>query len=455
MNMNGQHIDQEEFRIVLVLPWSGLVLASDDGFVFRIPRLSVPRRSRLAQRLCEAVEARWHIKTFLIDLLAPSEHLPPCAVMEVRSHERTFDTLGLAPALVDDFDKQELTTLERFVVSKIIVGDTQERGPFSKLGWINEAQSWVQSCVSNRNLHLNEDIRQLNASGCCALVRFGTTEGPAYWLKAASAQSAHEWMVTQTIARCCPEFVPQLIDVRSDWKAWLMEDAGQPLNATNLNAFTQATHALAQMQIASSPHTDVLLRGGCFDQHLSNLRASIPGLVNYLTAAMAKQTSTKVACLNSRRLREIGRLLQEACTSISAIGIPETLLHNDINAGNILFLNGRVLFTDWSEALIGTPFLTFQHLRVQASEAGYTQICVSKLKNIYTDYWRRFLTVSQIETALSLTTPLAIASYLCGRDPTFESPLRADDTVQVYARSLARYMDRLIHSQEFMEALCR
>ena len=54
-----------------------------------------------------------------------------------------------------------------------------------------------------------------------------------------------------------------------------------------------------------------------------------------------------------------------------------------MNLGNILSDGIRTVFTDWSEAGVGNPFLTFQHLQAQALAADETHTWVQGLKDIY------------------------------------------------------------------------
>jgi len=456
MSVTEQYVEEEQFRVLLVLPWSQQVLTEKRGRTRGLPRINIPKWTRSAQRLREEIQEKWGIRSFIVDFLSPLEELPRCTVVEVRSRDRAFDPSELMPVCVDDLDEEELTQTERIAVKKIIDGDTQECGPFSKLGWIDEARSWIRENVLDHDVTFNEDVRQLSAGGAFALVRFGTVQGPAYWLKATAAPNAHEFTVTQTIARHCSRFVPPLIATRLDWNAWVSEDAGEPLYAAlNLPSFEQATHCLAQMQLLSVSHVGELQAAGCFDLRLPTLREHIPALVGYLEVAMARQTSTKVAPLTSRQLHELGGVLNEASIAMEALALPETLIHNDMNSGNILFDGVRIVFTDWSEACIGCPFLTFQHLLVQALEADETRTWAPRLKEIYKSHWRTHLSESQIERVFALSPSLAIASYLCGRDPCFASPHRSADSVQSYTRSLARHMSQFAQSPEFLEALCR
>jgi hypothetical protein len=455
MSVDQNLSEKEEFRVLLVLPSLQMVLAEHHGRRRQLPRIKIPKWTRTAQQLSEALYEKWGVRAIVIDLLLKVPDFPSCAVVEVRTPHWRFILDGFIPVHIDDLDDQELTQMERFTLQKIIAGNTQDRGPFSRLGWLEEAQEWIRDSVHDRRVEFNGDVRQVNASGLFALVRFETFEGPAYWLKATGAPNTHELSITQALSRYCPDFVPPLIAARSDWNAWVTEEAGQPLRAVlSLQALEQAAHSLARLQITSCVHVKELLVCGCFDQRMPVLRKYLPYLVGYLEDAMSRQTSTKVFPLSASRLHKLGYLIEETSIAMEAIGVPDSLIHNDMNPGNILYDGTRVVFTDWSEAGIGSPFLTFQQLQAQALTAGETHTCASSLKAIYRSHWRNHLSESQIDKAFVLSPPLAIASCLCGRDPSFSSAYRSNDSVRSFARSMARCMDRLAQAPEFMEAIC-
>jgi hypothetical protein len=314
MSINQDFSDQKEFRLVLILSWMQVVLAEHHGYRRQLPRINIPKGIRAAHWLGDAFHQLWGARAVVIDFLPKSSDLPPCAVLEIRTPQWRFMLDGFIPVDVDDLvDAQELTWTECLILQKIIAGDTQDRGPFSKLKWLEEAQEWIRASVDGRRIEFNDDVRQFNACGQFALVRFETFNGPAYWLKATGAPNAHELSITQAVSRYCPNFVPPLIATRADWNAWVTEEAGQPLHDTcSLHAFQEATRSLAEMQIVSASHIKDLLACGCFDQRMPVLRRTLPNLIHYLDAAMANQNSTKVFPLNRARLTVIGKLLQEA-----------------------------------------------------------------------------------------------------------------------------------------------
>jgi hypothetical protein len=455
MISNGQLDELEQFRVVLIFSWTQKVLVEEYGERRQLPRVNIRRWTRPAEQLSATLRAKWGVQSILIDLLPKSDELPPCAVIEIRNRDWKISLDGFESVSVGEIDERELTTQERPTVCSIIAGDTQGRGPFSKLGWVEEAQEWIQESMATHRVDFSDDVRQFNVGGSFALIRFGTVHGPAFWLKATSAPNAHEFLVTQTIARYCPQFLPPLIAARTDWNAWVTEEVGQPLHDTvSLHAFRQSTRCLAEMQILSAAYVRELLACGCFDQRKHMLRAHLPNLMQYLEKAMTRQTSVKVLPLSIDRLQELGNLLVEGCVAMESIDVPDTLIHNDMNPGNILFDGKRAVFTDWSEAGVGNPFLTFQHLRVQALEADETHTWAQQMEETYKGCWSSVLRESSIERAFALSPPLAIVSYLLGRDPSFDSSDRADELVLSYTRSLARHMDRCAKSPAFLEALC-
>ncbi len=454
MNVNDQHVEQEEFRVVLVLPWSGLILAERHGNSLPLPRIIITSRARLAYQFEETARQRWNTAIVVIDILLGESNVSPCAVIEVRSRCWQFTDYGLTSIPIEAFGDTDLSPSECLTIKKIIAGNIESRGPFSRIGWLDDAQAWVRHTVQDDDLRF-DTIRQYTATGHFALVRFESSRGSIYWMKAVGVPNTHELQVTQAITRCCPRFVPPILAVRSDWNAWISVDSGQPVGTFSCFALCQqVAESLAQMQLASATHIEALRTNGCFDLRSSVVLRHMPDLVSYLKAAMADQTSAKVEPITPIRLDELASLLCRASEAIESFGIPNTLIHNDLNPGNILFDGRNAVFIDWAEACIGMPWFTFHHLYTEVVERNETHANPVQLKRAYLNHWRLFLDESQMERAFVLSRPLGIASYLFGRDPAFTSPLRHSSSVQRYARSLARHIDRIARTRTFQEALC-
>jgi hypothetical protein len=368
--------------------------------------------------------------------------------MEILSSE---PKRSLTTANIDEITKEEMTSEEREAVKAILVGDKESRGPFSRLGWIEEAMDWVCEVAGSKGA-LTGEIRQYNASASFALVRFAMQAGPAYWLKATGEPNAHEFQITRMLAALSAEYLPRRIGEREDWNAWLMEDAGRPVDVWTLPALELAVLSMAELQRRTVGRTGIFLVAGAFNQRLCVLRAHVPELVEYLEEAMIKQASSTVPRIERRRLLQLANIVQDACCCMDALEIPDTLVHSDMNSGNILFEGMHCVFTDWCETGVGNPFLTFQYLCLlePRSDKSWTP----RLREIYKRCWLDCLSPSQIDRAFALMPLLAILSYLYGRGTWFDSARRNDPHFESHARSLARHMDRAAQDPRLLEAIC-
>lgn len=415
-----------------------------------LPRLSIPSRTRTAAELQRAAHRYWGTPIFILDFLKASDSLPCCAVAQLFPPS---GLRGLTAVEMDNVPLSELTHAERAIIDDICSGNKNDRRPFSRLGWIKEAILWAQD-------HLKfqaepTEISQLNASSSFSLVRFTTANRFSYWLKATGKPNRHEFSITAALAKICPQYLPSIIAKRSDWNAWLMEDAGKSLeHHTERRCLKLAIGAMAELQRATVDHAEYLLAAGAVDQRISLLQSSIPAMVAYLEQAMEIQTSTRVPRLGTGRLRALGRLLEDAFAAMANLDIPDTILHGDMNRGNILIRSGNCVFTDWCEARIGNPFLTFQHMRLLLKGPEACEQAEQELKAVYRQRWSDSLSAKQVDQAFLLAPLLAIASYLYGRGDWLGSSPKSDPSFAGYARSLARLLDREARTPQVLEALC-
>jgi phosphotransferase family enzyme len=444
-------LEQNEYRLVLLTSGSHKTWVERSGCNLRLPRIAIPRWSRPAMVIQGAIEGRWGHSAIVLDVFSGSEDSSRCAVVEVISPQPQN---GMTAVGLDELPKEELADDEKQVVEAILIGKSGTRGPFSRLGWIGEAIEWLRAVVGYKVVDARK-IRQYGGGGHFALVHFSVDRGRGWWMKAAGLHNRHEFNVTRTLADLFPNYLPPLVASREDWCAWLTEDAGAPLeSAISLPAFESAIHSLVGLQIESISHIERLLACGCADQRLSNLAALVPQLIDRLSEAMCRQTSTKAEPLTPSRLRELEKKLRDAFARMEEIEIPDGLLHNDVNLGNFLVGEGHCVLTDWAEACVGNPFFTFQNILVQAAREARGQDWTASLNAIYQTKWAQLLSTSQIEEGLRIAPLLAIASHLVGRGDWISAQNCNQPHADGYARSLARAMDRLARRDEFLGALC-
>lgn len=440
--------EQNEYRLVLVRFGSQAIWVDRADGALRLPRVTIPRWMRQAEQLQLATEARWQLRTIVLDFLPGKLDSAPCTIVEIMpsgAHD------SLTAASIDEISVEEMTTEEREAIKVILAGTVGTHAPFSRIGWIQKAMKWVGAEIGH-DIPFTADIRQYNAGAGFALVRFAAETGPAYWLKATGEPNSHEFHITRKLAKLCPEYLPRQIAARKDWNAWVMEDAGAVMDSWTLPALERAVVSMAMVQKETIGQNGDFLAAGASDQRICVLRVQLAEVVEYLDEAMTRHISTKVPRIEKPRLWQMASVLQDTCFRMEALEIPDTLVHNDINSGNILFNGPHCVFTDWCEVGVGNPFLVFHYLCLL--QPPCEENWIAKLQEAYGRCWRDSLSTTQIEQAFVLAPLLAAFGYLYGRGTWLRSSERNDPRVESHARSLARHIDRAAQDSRLLEALC-
>jgi len=444
MGTQGPDFGTQEYRVVLVQPELHGVLALASTGIFRLPRVRIPSMTRPARELQKAIKATWGITAFILGTCVAPDGASPCAVAELRSRQVSSDFEEVA---LDRIMSSELTSEERHDCQFLFEG--KSTFAVARMGWIDEVIDWAAS-VTGRRFSAENDVEQLNAGGGFALLRLRADDGRSYWLKATGVPNLHELSITSCLSGLYPQFLPKLVAIRNDWNAWLTEDAGEPLSTPPADAvFIGFIRSFASLQIQTIGTVDVLLAAGAFDQRIPVLRHHLDDVVAFLIDAMARQTSAKVAPLSSHRVLELGEILGDALCQLEALAIPDALIHNDLNLGNILHDGTRCVFTDWSEAAVGNPFLSLERFRLLNRDAE------GEPRRIYGEVWRKYLSEASVDRAYQLVPLLSIFSYLYGRGDWLKDTSKVTPQFERYARGLARHMDRAAQSPQLREALCR
>jgi len=447
--------EHDAYRLLMVDPAEAIALVERTETAIRPPQVSIPRYTRPAEMITSTILERWGVHPVVIDWLPSHDDVPVLAVLQVDVSDRKclprcLRAVPLGVALSDT-----LSTTETSVVSRMLAGKQDDRGPFSRFGWITEVESWIRESVHDPSIEFSS-IQQLNASGTFALLRFEASTGIAYWLKAVGAPNTQEFSTTSYLAAECPEYLPRIVAMRSDWHAWVMEEFGASLHSSDsLSEFQTAARRMASLQMRLVGKSEELLRAHFADHRIQRLDSQIDDLIAYLEEAMGRQSSTKAPVLSPARLQEIGALLHRACAAMEELNIPDSVLHSDISPGSILGDGAQCVFTDWCEAYVGNPFITLEQLCVHiARKTNDPKTWRESLIEAYRSPWRDVLTECQIEESLQIVPLLSVLSYLYGRGDWLYSSRREEPGFQSYTRSLARHMDRIAKDSGLMEALC-
>jgi Phosphotransferase enzyme family len=450
-------VDDLKYRLILVLPESQkvLIVGTDTGDC--LPSVHIPQGTRVARELQKAIRETWNLDVIVLDLSRPGSGELPCAVAEVRSLIRpaTLRTVDVTSLMNFGLDEQLLAQLV-----SVLNGGPFSSSPFSRIGWIDQAIARLEAETGKR-LSPNSKIDQYNAGGGFSLVHFRMEDESDYWLKATSEPNSHELAVTCLLSELAGEYLPRVISTNLAWNAWLMsgESAqGGEVAADPFPLLDNAVESMASLQVTTVGHRSNLLSVGAFDQSVAVFQQHSASLFNFLEKAMGLQTSAKAPRVQTARLREIRVIFEDTCRRMEDLDLPQTIIHGDLNWGNILPSQNHCLFLDWSEAYVGCPFVTLPHLLLlnQAEDPEKRPLLDAVLKDRYKRIWLRLCDETAIDEGFVYMPVLAIASALYGRCDWLSTSARDNPRRQVYARNLTRHLDRAARSPELLEALrCR
>jgi hypothetical protein len=140
--------------------------------------------------------------------------------------------------------------------------------------------------------------------------------------------------------------------------------------------------------------------------------------------------------LDAEAFETIEIQLRQACHRLGALGIPVTVGHSDLSAGNILISETDAVFLDLAESHVGLPFLTLAYLELLAG----TALCRKRAREAYLALWRPECSATQIEALLDMTPLLAVFAYVLVCDDPGQHPEELSPELARYLRSLARRM---------------
>jgi hypothetical protein len=213
--------------------------------------------------------------------------------------------------------------------------------------WLAEATAWIHG-----RAEVTGEIEQPHVRWWSTVLRVPTADGNLYF-KAVAPIHRFEAGLTAKLAELQPTRVPELVDVDAERGWMLMWDGGTRLRElietpADLDHWEKLLPGYAQLQIAVAPHTTRLLALGVPDERLSVLPDHLPTLLAAHPAGLSSDEHERL----SVRLPEI----EAMCRGLKAVGIPETIQHDDLHDGQVFFRDGRYLVFDWGDSCVSHPF---------------------------------------------------------------------------------------------------
>ncbi len=339
------------------------------------------------------------------------------------------------------------------VVERVSQYESGEIGNhFARYNWLEELSQWLTGVCGIKI----DRLEHHNAGEYFALIRI-VGDGEIYWFKAVGEPNQREYAISGYLDTYFPGYVPRIVASHDLWKAWLTEDVGGSSlsEEAGIDGWVAAFRSFAELQVLSIRHTPGLLRSGAENWTIARISSEIEPFFQCMADVMQAQPKEPPSRMSAAELIGLGNQLSVLCKQLSELDIPDTLLHCDLNPGNILLQDGRPIFLDWAEAYIGHPFLCAEFLRRYfRNQSAGGDATVHQLQAAYAEVWSDYLPVDSIDRAWQIVpciAPLFNALYLPGID------LRHVGTLErrgAFLRSLVRAMRREVVALEERRLAC-
>jgi phosphotransferase family enzyme len=224
---------------------------------------------------------------------------------------------------------------------------------WTSTAWLAEAHTWIRARVAESGARVTGPIEQPHVRLWSTALRAPTSSGDL-WFKANHPLWAHEAAVVRVLASTRADLVPPLVAV-DDERGWmLMADGGERLREVvqrerDLGRWLDVLAGYGTLQIDVAARADELVALGVPERRLDGLAGRYARLLDETDGLSADE--------RSRLTRSIPRVA-EMCSELAALGIPETIQHDDLHDGQVFVRDEGYLFFDWGDACVAHPFFS-------------------------------------------------------------------------------------------------
>jgi hypothetical protein len=275
--------------------------------------------------------------------------------------------------------------------------------PWARPGWRARAQAWIEAQVAG-TVGAAEEVKIRPWS---AVLRQPTETGHVYF-KANLPALANEPGLTRLLHRISPAHV---LDVLADepGEGWMLQADGGPTMRSRLDGrddlarWERMLAVYAEVQVRAAAHPGELLAEGAPDRRLPELRELFEELVAERQEAM---------------LPLAGRVA-ELAGALDAYGLPATIDHSDLHAGNVLAPGDRYVIFDWHEGAVTHPFFSMMVAtrwleHNHGVEPGGADD--RRLRDAYLEPWAAYGSRADLRAALDLALRLGPLTRALGWD---------------------------------------
>jgi hypothetical protein len=273
-------------------------------------------------------------------------------------------------------------------------------------GWRVAVEAWVGERLEALGTPPTGPLAPVSLRPWSAVLRTPTAAGDVYF-KANVPALAHEPRLAALLHRRQPDRTLALLAV-DEARGWLlMPDGGPTLRSAvdreGTAPWARVLPAFAGLQMSTAGAVPELLAAGAFDYRLAGLPAQLEGVI----AGEAGLRAGEDALGGEERRALAGRLprFRSLCEALAALGLPETLHHDDFHDANVFVGDGTGRVFDWHEGCVAHPFFSLLiALRVTAWRLGLDPAAseLARMRDAYLEPWTALAPAAELGRALAL-----------------------------------------------------
>ena len=311
--------------------------------------------------------------------------------------------------------------------------------------WLERASDWFTEKVAEHGYSITGEVEQFKAWHISTILRLEAekrsekgVEKMTFYFKATPDLPlfVNEAKVTKALSSLFPRLIPVPVAINEEERWMILEDFGDLLlEKAEISVWEETLGTYARLQEDTQTKIDLLLAAGCLDRRLEILPSRIEPLIEDV-ARFKILDKEEIAFLKKQR-----PTLEEKYLELNSYKIPQTLVHGDLHARNIVLQNGKPLFFDWSDACIAHPFfdlVTFKEEDIFKKD----RFLFEKVKETYLEVWRKYEPPENVERALELGLIIGTLHHVISYQHIFTSS--APGMEWQSANDWKRFLKRLI-----------
>jgi hypothetical protein len=212
--------------------------------------------------------------------------------------------------------------------------------------------------------------------------------GAVVWFKACAPVQAFEARLTSDLFARWPDLVTEVLAVDEERRWLLLADAGTRAHELGNppELWLEALPRYAELQIGETPRAPEHLERGVPDLRTATLAMGYRRLLSHDLPLEPDEIS---------RLEGLAPRFAALCAELDALGIKESVQHDDLRMSNLYVGGGgRLRFVDWGDSSVAHPFfslvVTFRFLE-SFNHLSPSDPWFQRLRDAYLEPWGRGL----------------------------------------------------------------